>query len=86
MSATTGPSEAQLAAASYDRMLAETRKFVAEQNKLADEAMKLRSEGLKFNRERWIIPLTAAVTVFGGILAAVIARLPEILHAFGVGH
>jgi hypothetical protein len=46
-----------------------------------DEAAKLRAEARKFNRERWVIP----VTVLGAVLAAVVARLPEILHAFGVG-
>jgi len=48
------------------------------------ENVKLLAEARKFNRERWILPLTAAITVFGGILAAVIARLPEILRAFGL--
>lgn len=46
---------------------------------LAENA-KLLAEARKFNRERWVIP----VTVLGAILAAIVARLPEILHAFGV--
>jgi hypothetical protein len=46
------------------------------------ENVKLLAEARKFNRERWITP----VTVLGAILAALVARLPEILHAFGVGH
>jgi preprotein translocase subunit SecY len=45
------------------------------------ETQKLLAEGRKFNRERWIVP----VTVLGAIIAAVVARLPEILHALGVG-
>jgi hypothetical protein len=52
----------------------ETQKFVAEQHKLLAEAR-------KYNRESWILPFS----VFGAVLAALIARLPEILHAFGVG-
>jgi hypothetical protein len=31
------------------------------------------------------VPLTAVVTVLGAIIAGAVARLPEILHAFGVG-
>ncbi len=45
------------------------------------ENVKLLAEARKFNRERWITPFT----VMGAILAAVVARLPEILHAFHVG-
>ncbi len=62
-----------------DRMREETRKFSAEQNKLAEEAGKLR-------REKWVVPLTAFVTVLGGIAVGAVARLPEILHALGLGH
>lgn len=65
-----------------DRQRAETQKLFAESQKLTAEQQKLFAESLKFNREIWIVPLTVA----GAILAAVIARLPEILHAFGVGH
>ena len=43
------------------------------------ENVKLLAEARKFNRERWITP----VTVLGAILAAIVARLPEILKAFG---
>jgi hypothetical protein len=66
MSATTGPSDAQTAAATYDRMLAETRKFVAEQNKLADEGLKLRAEARKFDRERWAVYAAAIGGLVGG--------------------
>lgn len=45
------------------------------------ETQKLLAEGRKFNRDIWIVPLT----VFGAIIAAVFARLPEILHALGWG-
>ena len=60
--------------AQIDRNRAETQKLFAEQNKLV-------AEGRKFNRDWWIVPLT----VLGAILAAVVARLPEILRAFGRG-
>jgi hypothetical protein len=43
------------------------------------ETQKLLAEAGKFNRDIWIVPLT----VMGTILAAVVARLPAILHAFG---
>jgi hypothetical protein len=85
MSETIAPTEAQIALASYDRMLAETRKFSAEQNKLAEEAGKLASEARKFNHDRWIVALTAMFTVVGGIIIGLLARLPDILHALGIG-
>jgi hypothetical protein len=43
--------------------------------------VKLLAEARKFNRERRIVP----VTVLGAILAAVIGRLPEIMHAIRWG-
>lgn len=60
--------------ARIERQQAETQKFVAEQHKLM-------AEGRKYNRDLWIVPFT----VIGAIIAAIVARLPEILHAFGVG-
>jgi len=48
-------------------------------DKAIDEAGKLRAEARKFDRERWVIP----VTVLGALLAAIVARLPELLRAFG---
>jgi hypothetical protein len=57
------------------------REQITRIDRAIDEAAKLRAEARKFNRERWVIP----VTVLGAVLAAVVARLPEILHAFGVG-
>ena len=47
-----------------------------------DEAAKLRAEARKFDRERWIAPFTTILAAF----AAIVARLPEILAAFGIGH
>lgn len=44
------------------------------------EIEKLLAEARKFKRERWLVP----VTIAGALLAAIVARLPEILHAFGV--
>jgi hypothetical protein len=46
------------------------------------ETQKLLAEGRKFNRDIWIVPLT----VFGAILAAIVARLPEILAALRLAH
>jgi tetrahydromethanopterin S-methyltransferase subunit G len=57
-----------------ERQQAETQKFVAEQYKLM-------AEGKKFGRDLWLIPLT----ILGAVVAGVMARLPEILRAFGVG-
>jgi hypothetical protein len=57
-----------------ERQQAETQKFVAEQHKLM-------AEGRKYNRDRWIVPFT----IIGAIIAAIAARLPEILRAFGIG-
>lgn len=44
------------------------------------ETQKLLAESRKFNRDIWIVPLG----VFGAIVAGAVARLPEILRAFGV--
>jgi hypothetical protein len=57
-----------------ERQQAETQKFVAEQHKLM-------AEGGKYNRDRWLVPLS----ILGLIIAGMVARLPEILRAFGVG-
>lgn len=59
--------------ARIDRDRAETQKLLAEMTKL-------NAEGHKFNRERWVVP----VTVAGALLAAAVARIDVILHAFGV--
>jgi hypothetical protein len=68
------PIDLRAVLAQIDRNRAETQKLFAEQTKLM-------AEGRKFNRDWWIVPLT----VLGAILAAVVARLPEILHAFHIG-
>lgn len=62
-------------------ILAKLDRDRAETEKLFAEAIKLRAEGRKFNRDLWIVPFT----IIGAIIAAIMARLPEILHAFGVG-
>jgi hypothetical protein len=54
-----------------ERQQEETRKFVSEQHKLMAEAR-------KFGRDPWFL-------LIGALIAAVATRLPEILHAFGVG-
>jgi hypothetical protein len=48
-------------------------------DKAIDEAGKLRAEARKFDRDWWVIPFTALVA----LLAAIVARLPELLRAFG---
>lgn len=45
------------------------------------ETQKLLSESRKFNRDHWFLVLSA----FFAVLAAIVARLPEILHAFKIG-
>ena len=64
--------------ARIDRSLDEAAKFRSEQQKLLAEAG-------KFNRDPWVLVLAALLTGFLGLVAGVMARLPEILHAFGVG-
>ena len=53
----------QRAIIEINRLIEETRKFVAEQHKLMAEAQKL-------NRDRWLAPMLAIVTVAGGVLGA----------------
>jgi cytoskeletal protein RodZ len=57
--------------ARIERQQEETRKFVAEQHKLMAEAK-------KFGRDPWFL-------LIGALAAAVTTRLPEILHALGLG-
>ena len=64
-----------------DEQIARIERSIEESGKLRDEATKLRAEAKKFDRERWIAPFTIIMAV----LAAIVARLPEILGAFGVG-
>lgn len=45
------------------------------------ETQKLLSESRKFNRDHLFLVLSA----FLAVLAAIVARLPEILHAFKIG-
>src|SRR5262249_1393159 len=47
-----------------------------------DEAAKFRAEAQKFNRDPWILVLAALIAA----LAALFARLPELLIALGLGH
>ncbi len=63
--------------AEIDGKRAETQKLQEDTEKFVAEQHKLMAERAKYNREIWIVP----VTVFGAILAAAIARLPEIMHA-----
>jgi hypothetical protein len=84
MSQTAAPDPLDMRAilAKIDRDRAETEKLFAEAVKLRAEETKLRAEGHKFNRDLWLIP----VTILGGAVGGALIRLPEILHAFGVGH
>jgi hypothetical protein len=61
--------------------IARIDKSIDEAAKLRAEQSKLMAEAGKFNRDPWILSLAALI----GAFAVVIARLPEILHAFGVG-
>jgi uncharacterized protein YydD (DUF2326 family) len=61
--------------AEIDRKRAETQKLQEEREKLIAEQHKLLAEGNRYNRDKWI----------GIVVAAIIARLPEILHALRVG-
>jgi hypothetical protein len=45
------------------------------------ETQKLYAEGHKFEREPWILALVALI----GAFAVIMARLPELLRAFGIG-
>ena len=65
------------AVARIERNQAEISKLFAESAKLRDEATKLRAEARKY---RW----DPAFLVLGAIIAGIFARLPEILHAFGM--
>ena len=58
------------------------RKELARIDRDRAETQKLIAEATKFKRERWVVPLT----VLGALLATIVARLPEILHAAGIGH
>jgi hypothetical protein len=68
--------------ARIDRNRADIQKLLAEHSKLNAEQSKLAAEGRKFNLDWWIVP----ATVLGAIVAGAVARLPEILHAFGFIH
>lgn len=61
--------------------IARIEKTQGELGKLLAERDKFVAEAAKFNRDPWILTLAALIAAF----AAVIARLPELLHAFGVG-
>lgn len=67
--------------ARIDRQQAETQKLMRELEKFVAEQHKLIAEGRKYNRDFWVVPFT----IIGAIIAAIAARLPEILRAFGVG-
>lgn len=54
------------------------RKELAHIDRDRAETLKLLAEARKFNRDPWFL-------ILGAIIAAVATRLPEILHALGMG-
>jgi len=58
------------------------REQIARIDREIDEAAKFRAEAQKFNRDPWILVLAALIAA----LAALFARLPELLIALGLGH
>ncbi len=73
MADSIAPSEIQVALATYDRMLAETRKFSAEQNKLAAESGKLQAEASKLRGDSWLAPVIAVASIIGAVAASLAA-------------
>jgi hypothetical protein len=61
----------------YERIAAETRKFIAEHDKLSAEREKLFQEALKYERERtWYVPLALLGNgALAAIIGAIVARL-----------
>jgi hypothetical protein len=53
-----------------EKFVAEQRKLIAESSKFASEQQKLFAESQKLNRDRWLAPVLAVVTVLGGLLGA----------------
>jgi hypothetical protein len=53
----------------------------AETQKLMRESEKFQAEREKANRDPWVLVLAAMI----GAVAVIVGRLPEILHAFGIG-
>jgi hypothetical protein len=56
--------------ARIDRDRAESHKLQEEREKFIAEQHKLMAEGNRYDRDKWIVPLTAALSVFGIIVAA----------------
>jgi hypothetical protein len=54
-----------------EKFRAETRKLIAESDKFAAEQRKLISEAQKFDRDRWLAPVLALVTVIGAVVSGV---------------
>jgi len=55
------------------------REQLARIDQMLDEAAKFRAEARKFNRDPWLLVLAALIAA----LAALFARLPELLTALG---
>jgi hypothetical protein len=79
------PIDLQAILARLDRDRAETQKLQEETQKFVAEQHKLMAEGNRYNRDRWILPVTAAFSALAIIVAGIMARLPEILHALRIG-
>jgi hypothetical protein len=50
------------------------------------DIVKLQAEAKKYNRDAWVLALAALIAMFGTVMAAIVARLPELLAAFGWAH
>ncbi|WP_428484905.1 hypothetical protein [Rhodopila sp.] len=80
MSATSeGPLDIQAVKARIDRDLAESSKLRGETEKFVAEQRKLMAEAMKLDRDRWLAPALAVVTVIGGF-AGFISVLITALH------
>lgn len=62
-----------------DKFRAETRKLMAESDKFVSEQRKLIAEAQKHDRDRWIAPVLAAVTVIAALITG-FATMVNILH------
>jgi len=57
--------------AESDKFRAETRKLIDESDKFRAEQRKLIAEAAKHDRDRWLAPVLALVTVIGAVVSGV---------------
>jgi hypothetical protein len=72
--------EQQKLLAEQQKMLAEQQKQLAEREKLGAQQGKLVAEGARYDRDRWLAPVLAIVTVIGAVVAGVASVLNLIFH------